>query len=255
MDFGHWQADAAWRRIDLLSDVHLHPGAPRTFEAWKRHMLLTPADAVLILGDLFEVWVGDDARADGFERECTEVLRNVARHKALAFMVGNRDFLLGESMRQQAGLQHLPDPTLAQAFGQRIVLTHGDALCLGDVAYQKFRAEVRSPAWQAAFLGLPLRERRERARAMRDASAQHQAEMGGPTQWADADEALANEWLGLAHADVLVHGHTHRPGRHALPQGRARCVLGDWDFDTAPHRAQMLTWTAQGLQPLDLASS
>lgn len=253
MDFGHWQADAAWRRIDLLSDVHLHPGAPRTFEAWKRHLLHTPADAVLILGDLFEVWVGDDARHDGFERECTEVLRSAARHRALSFMAGNRDFLLSEAMRQEASLRLLPDPTLAMAFGQRVVLSHGDALCLADVVYQKFRAEVRSPAWQLAFLSLPLAERRQRARAMREASTQHQAQMGGQDQWVDADEALASEWLARANADLLVHGHTHRPATHALPLRRARWVLGDWDFDALPHRARLLSWTSQGLQSLDLA--
>lgn len=253
MNIGHWQADAAWRRIDLLSDVHLHPAAPQTFEAWKQHLLHTPADAVLILGDLFEVWIGDDARADGFERECTEVLRSAARHKSLAFMAGNRDFLLGDAMRHEACMRHLPDPTLAQAFGQRMLLTHGDALCVADVAYQTFRAEVRSPAWQAAFLSLPLAERRQRARAMRDASALHQARMGGQDQWADADEALSRAWLASVNAEVLVHGHTHRPAQHALPPGSARWVLGDWDFDSSPHRASMLTWTAKGLQALDLA--
>lgn len=253
MNIGHWRADAAWHRIDLLSDVHLHAGAPGTFEAWKRHLLHTPADAVLILGDLFEVWVGDDARDDGFERACTDVLRSAGRKKALGFMAGNRDFLLGTAMRRETGLRELPDPTLAQAFGQCLLLSHGDALCLADAAYQRFRAEVRTTAWQTAFLALPLEERRHRARAMRDASVQHQVGMA-PDECADTDAALASEWLAEARADHLVHGHTHRPATHPMPGGRTRWVLGDWNFDTLPHRARMLVWTVKGLQDIDLAA-
>lgn len=253
MNVGHWKADASWQRIDLLSDVHLHAGAPHTFEAWRRHLLHTPADAVLMLGDLFEVWVGDDARFDGFERACTEVLLSASQHRWLGFMHGNRDFLLGEAMCLDAGMTALPDPTLAQAFGQRALLSHGDALCVSDQDYQRFRAQVRGAAWQQRFLSLPLSQRQQQARAMRDASAQHQAAMA-PDQWADVDAPLANEWLSKAGADVLVHGHTHRPATHALGDGRVRLVLGDWDFDAEPRRARMLTWTHEGLRSLDLAA-
>lgn len=253
MFIGHWKADASWQRIDLLSDVHLHAGAPHTFEAWRQHLLHTPADAVLMLGDLFEVWVGDDARFDGFERACAEVLRSAARHRQLGFMHGNRDFLLGDAMRQDCGLLALPDPTLAQAFGQRLLLSHGDALCVADLDYQRFRTEVRDTAWQQRFLAQPLNQRQQQARAMRKASTKHQATMH-PEQWADVDEALAGQWLREAGSTTLVHGHTHRPATHALLEGRARWVLGDWDFEAVLPRARMLTWTGEGLRSLDLTA-
>ena len=249
-----WQADPSWRRIDLLSDVHLHAGAPKTFEAWRTHLLTSDADAILILGDLFEVWVGDDARHSGFEQACAQVLAQACEKKTVAFMHGNRDFLLSAEMCREVGLQLLPDPTLAIAWGQKLLLTHGDALCLSDLAYQRFRATVRSPDWQAQFLSLPLAQRQAQALAMRQASAAHHREH--PDQaYADADEALCVDWLEKSTAPALVHGHTHRPDTHALPGGLTRYVLGDWDFDSEPTRARLLCWTPGGLQPLDLGSA
>ena len=247
------RADPAWRRIDLLSDVHLHAGMPRTFAAWRAHLLGTPADAVLMLGDLFEVWVGDDARHQGFEADCVAVLREAARHRTLAFMPGNRDFLVGDALLAEAGVARLADPTLLLAFGGRWLLSHGDALCLTDSDYQQFRRQVRSAAWQAQFLALPLAERRRQAALMRDASAAHQADQG-PARWSDVDDFGAADWLRKVGADVLIHGHTHRPAMHALPGGGTRQVLGDWDFDTSPHRASLLCLSAAGLQRLDAAA-
>ena len=246
------QADPAWRCIDLLSDVHLHTDMPRTFEAWRDHLLGTPADAVLMLGDLFEVWVGDDARSHGFEAQCVAVLQQAARRRVLAFLPGNRDFLVGEELLAASGMQRLADPTVLLAFGQRWLLSHGDALCLADTAYQQFRQQVRSPAWQQAFLAQPLAARQQQARAMRDASAAHQATLP-PGPWADVDAAAASTWLEAADAQVLIHGHTHRPAVHGLPGGRSRQVLGDWDFDSLPHRARLLRLSQAGLQSLDLA--
>lgn len=254
MRVAHWQADPGWRSIDLLSDVHLHADAPRTYGAWRAHLLDSPSDAVLILGDLFEVWVGDDAAHNGFERDCVEVLQQASRRKALAFMRGNRDFLLGEDMAGTCRMQLLDDPTVATAWGQRLLLSHGDALCLADADYQRFRAEVRGAAWQRDFLALPLAERRRRARTMRDASSAHQAAMGAG-EWSDVDAQAAALWLERAGCDVLVHGHTHRPARHVLGAGRARHVLGDWDFDHTPQRARILRWTREGLTPLDLGTA
>ena len=246
-----WQANPSWRRIDLLSDVHLQARAPATFEAWRSHLLDGKADAVLILGDLFEVWLGDDARHTGFEQVCTQVLRQACAKKTVAFMQGNRDFLLGADMCGDVGLQVLADPTLASAWGQRVLLTHGDALCLSDVAYQRFRTVVRSTDWQAGFLGEPLEARRAQALAMRQASTRHHRDH--PEQaYADADEALCTEWLADARAHVLVHGHTHRPDTHTMPGGLIRHVLGDWDFDAPPARARIICWTPEGLQPFDL---
>lgn len=159
-------ADPGWRAIDLLSDVHLREDRPATFAAWRRHLLDTDADAVLILGDLFEAWVGDDVRDEGFEAECVGVLREAGQRRRIGFLPGNRDFLVGDAMLADAGVVRLGDPTLLRAWTYRVLLTHGDALCLADVDYQRFRAEVREPAWQAAFLARPLAERRAIARLM-----------------------------------------------------------------------------------------
>ena len=247
-------ADPAWRCIDLLSDVHLHAEMPRTFEAWRHHLLTTPADAVLILGDLFEVWIGDDAAQAGFAADCAQVLRQASQRKVLAFMPGNRDFLVGEAWLAELGVTCLQDPTVLAAWGQRWLLSHGDALCLSDHAYQRFRQQVRSPVWQQRFLAQPLAERQAQARQMREASAAHQAAQPS-LGWSDVDGAAAASWVSQAEAQALVHGHTHRPATHRLPGGCARHVLGDWDLDTPPLRARMLRLTAAGLQPLDLAAT
>ncbi len=232
-----------------MSDVHLCEGRPRTFAAWRDHMLHTDADAVLILGDLFEAWVGDDARDAGFDAECAAVLRAAAARRRVAFMAGNRDFLLGDALLADAGVDRLADPTLLLAWRQRVLLSHGDVLCLADTDYQRFRVEVRGDAWRQSFLARPLAQRRAIAGAMRDASMAHQA---GAAAFSDVDADAAADWLTAAGADVLVHGHTHRPAVHPLPGGRERRVLGDWEFDAEPRRALMLRLTPGGFEPLDL---
>ncbi len=216
-------------------------------------MLHTSADAVLMLGDLFEVWIGDDAAASGFQADCAAVLREASRHKALAFLPGNRDFLVGDALLGATGVRRLADPTVLSAFGRRWLLSHGDALCLADTAYQQFRAQVRSPSWQQAFLAQPLAARERQARAMRDASSAHQADLG-PARWSDVDDATAAQWLAAAGCTTLIHGHTHRPASHPLPGGGMRHVLGDWDFDHGAPRARALRLSAEGLQALDLAA-
>ena len=248
------QADPAWRRIDLLSDVHLHADMPRTFEAWRHHLLNTPADAVLILGDLFELWIGEDAAQAGFAADCALVLRQASQRKVLAFMPGNRDFLVGQAWLADLGVAFLQDPTVLAAWGQRWLLSHGDALCLSDHAYQRFRQQVRSPVWQQRFLAQPLAERQAQARQMREASRAHQADQP-LNSWSDVDDSAATDWLSRCDAQALVHGHTHRPATHHLPGGRTRHVLGDWDLDAAPLRARMLRLTSAGLQPFDLAAT
>src|SRR6185369_792608 len=153
-------APAQWRAIDLLSDLHLAENTPRVFEAWAAHLRHTDADAVFILGDLFEVWIGDDMAERGFEARCAEVLSAAARRRTIAFMPGNRDFLVGDAMLAASGVARLADPTLVVAFGDRVVLSHGDALCIDDVGYQRYRAVVRRPAVQRAFAALPFAARR-----------------------------------------------------------------------------------------------
>lgn len=246
-----------WTRIDFVSDIHLAPDMPRTGEAWAAYLLATPADAVFILGDLFDAWVGDDARLHGFEAHCAQLLGEAAGRRALAFMAGNRDFLLGPDMRADCAMTALPDPTVLLAFGQRVLLSHGDALCLGDTEYQHFRARVRTPQWQAQVLALPLDERRRLAAQMRHASEQRSADGLLPAAAADIDSAAAVEWLQRSGSTVLVHGHTHRPGSEALAPGLTRHVLSDWDLDHGPKsaRAEVLRLTRAGFSRLSLAAA
>jgi UDP-2,3-diacylglucosamine hydrolase len=238
-------APASWRAIDFISDLHLADDTPQTFDAWAHYLRHTDADAVLILGDLFEVWVGDDARAEGFEARSAAVLAEAASRRAIGLMVGNRDFLLGRAMLEACGVTALADPTVISAFGARMLLSHGDAMCIGDVAYQQFRKLVRSDAWQRDFLARPIAERRALAREMR-AESERRKDTGGP--WFDVDRATAIEALRSADAPALIHGHTHRPGNETLAPGYRRHVLTDWDCDhaSAP-RAEVLRWQATGL--------
>ena len=170
--FGTLEAPAHWQAVDLISDLHLQASEPGTFEAWRAHMLSTTADAVLLLGDVFEVWVGDDAVAqDPFLQACAQVLRQASTQRFVGFMPGNRDFLVGPSFLNNCAVQALQDPTVLVWGTQRTLLSHGDALCLGDEAYQRFRVVARTPDWQAEFLAKPLTERLAMARTQAPHSA------------------------------------------------------------------------------------
>ncbi len=244
--FGTLQAPDHWQAVDLISDLHLQASEPATFEAWRAHMRHTRADAVLLLGDVFEVWVGDDAVAqDPFLQACAEVLRQASAQRFVGFMPGNRDFLVGNAFLQSCGVQALSDPAVLVWGQQRTVLSHGDALCLGDEAYQRFRAVARTPAWQAEFLAKPLHERLAMAQAMRAQSEAHNQSM---QSFADADVAMTIEWLQAANSLHLVHGHTHRPADHAVPglPGATRQVLSDWHITTTQRRTQVLRLDANG---------
>jgi UDP-2,3-diacylglucosamine hydrolase len=253
-DFFVLNAPAHWRSIDLISDLHLHPQDEATFLAWQQYLDTTPADAVLMLGDVFEVWVGDDAAlvAGSFEARCGAVLRAASQRTALYFMHGNRDFLVGEAFLTSCGMQFLADPCVLAFGGQRSLLTHGDALCLDDVDYMVFRAMVRTPQWQQEFLAKPLAERQTITRGLR---AQSEARKASGVAYADVDAAAALAWLEAAKAQRLIHGHTHQPADHALRAAQAdaakptakteiRHVLSDWDLQAANPRAQVLRLTA-----------
>ena len=242
----HWQA------VDFISDLHLSAAMPRTFEAWREYLLATPADAVFILGDLFEVWVGDDMGERGFEARCVEVLSEASSRRQLGLMVGNRDFLIGQAMLKSCGCMALPDPTVLAAWGQRVLLSHGDALCLDDKPYQTFRREVRSAPWQTAFLAKPLPERLALAAQMRHASQERQRFDGAAG--VDIDTACAIQWMHSLGTAELVHGHTHRPGSNAMAPGFKRHVLSDWDLD-ADHRAEVLRLSRDGFARLPLAAA
>lgn len=247
-----WVADAQWKRIDFISDLHLTAEMPKTFDAWATYMAGTAADAIVLLGDLFEVWVGDDARFDEFEARCAEVLKLAAQKRTIAFMAGNRDFLVGGEMLTACGVKHLDDPTLLQAFGERWLLSHGDALCIDDVDYQRFRQMVRSAEWQQQFLAKPLEARRQYAREVRTESQRRKTESSSPAEWADVDAKAAASVLGEAQSRILIHGHTHRPGSAALPHGLVRHVLSDWDLDVPPQRAEVFCLSLAGVQRMTL---
>lgn len=245
-------APAHWRTAEFISDLHLDPAEPGTLAAWRNYLHTTEADAVFILGDLFEVWVGDDTldEAGSFEAEAAAILHAASQQRALYFMVGNRDFLAGAQFLQRSGMTGLSDPTVLVFGEQRILLSHGDALCLDDVDYQKFRAISRSPQWIAQTLGQPLAARRALGKAMR---AESQSLKDSGTEYADLDAAATLQWMDATETHCFIHGHTHRPADHALPvsaQGlpRTRVVLSDWHVDEHTHRAEVLRVTPQGWQ-------
>lgn len=250
------QAEPQWQRVEFVSDLHLSDATPATFELWAHYLRTTQADAVFILGDLFEVWIGDDARAPGsFAQRAADVLQEAASLRPMSFMVGNRDFLVGAAMLRDCGVVALPDPTLLDAWGQRILLSHGDELCLSDTEYQRFRGEVRRDAWRLAFLAKPLAERERLARSMRDASeAAKRAKFSGKpvAEWVDVDAAAAVSWMHASGSRTLIHGHTHRPGSEVLAPGYVRHVLSDWDVDNVPRRAEVLRLTRDGITRIDL---
>ena len=253
------RAPTHWQAVDFMSDLHLQAADPTTFAAWQRYLQGPPADradALFILGDLFEVWVGDDVLTETgtavepvFLRHCADLLLGFSRHTPVFFMAGNRDFLLGVDALRASGMQALDDPTVLDFQGQRWLLSHGDALCLADADYMRFRAQVRTPAWQTSFLAQPLAEREAVARGLREQSEARKRESAhDPALWADVDTAAARQSLQHAGAQTLIHGHTHRPATHDLGGGLQRVVLTDWDAAASPPRAEVLRLTAAGLQ-------
>ncbi len=246
------QAPSSWRTVDFISDLHLQASEAATFGAWKNYLLSTPADAVFMLGDLFEAWVGDDivtADASGFEARCAEVLQQGSARRPLFFMHGNRDFLAGQQLMALCKTTLLDDPTVLTFSGQRWLLSHGDALCLDDADYMAFRLQVRSPVWQQDFLSKPLAERQAIARELRQ---QSEARKQSGAEYADVDTTAALQWLRSANAPTLIHGHTHKPATHDLGEGFSRVVLSDWDLSATPPRADVLRLSASGVQRIPL---
>ncbi|MCU0762911.1 MAG: UDP-2,3-diacylglucosamine diphosphatase [Hydrogenophaga sp.] len=255
--FAELHAPAHWQAVEFISDLHLQAEEPATFHAWLEYLDRPPSerpDALFILGDLFEVWVGDDVLGavgtdpPDFWQQCAQALLAYARTTPVYFMAGNRDFLLGHAAALACGMQRLNDPCILQFMDRRWLLSHGDALCLADKDYMRFRALVRQQAWQNDFLNRPLQERRAIARDLRSQSeARKRASGNDPSLWADVDTAAAIEWLHRAEAHTLIHGHTHRPARHVLAPRLSREVLSDWDLSATPARAEVLRLDAGGL--------
>lgn len=245
-------APANWKVVEFISDLHLQAQEPLTLRAWTQYLANTQADAVFILGDLFEVWVGDDVitppphsdgNADSFEDHCCRALRSTAAHRDVFFMHGNRDFLLGEAFAQASKLSLLADPTVLVLGDQRWLLSHGDAMCLGDTDYLAFRAQVRRSTWQHNFLAKPLDERQAIAKSLREQS-ELRKRSGMP--FVDVDTEAARQTLQAAGAQTLIHGHTHQPADHDLGQGLRRLVLSDWDAAATPARVQVMRLSLSG---------
>jgi len=226
----------------LASDMHLAPEAPRTaarfLAALRRHG--PQAAHVVLLGDLFELWVGDDG-ADALAAELAGVLSGLAAGGARVWLMrGNRDFLLDAPLpdgsvtpySQRCGATLLADPTPIELHGVPALLAHGDALCTDDLVYQQWRSTCRDPAWQRAFLARPLAERFAVGRAVRETSEAGKREKPGALM--DVNPEAVEAAMREAGARLLVHGHTHRPAVHRWVDGdtpRTRLVLTDWHSD------------------------
>jgi UDP-2,3-diacylglucosamine hydrolase len=210
----------------FISDIHLDPTSPELTFALegflRRHSRCT---ALYILGDLFEVWVGDDDDAD-LARHVAGVLRNFSDAGPIVYLMqGNRDFLLGQDFCSKAGAILLSDPTVIDLYGTPTLLMHGDSLCIGDTHYQTFRRQVRMPRWRAEMLGRGLNERRELAAKLRVVSRESISNKAEDIM----DVSITEVTRVMAEHGVkrMIHGHTHRPACHALVDGE-RWVLGDW---------------------------
>ncbi len=215
----------------FISDLHLDEARPRLIAAFEEFLAgeARAAHALYILGDLFESYIGDDDDAPLNARvaRATRKLRDTG--VPVYFMHGNRDFLLGEDFAEHAGMTGLDDPAVIELGGEPALLMHGDTLCTDDAAYLKFRALVRDPAWQRAFLSKPLDERRAFAAQARGESRRHTA--NAKPEIMDVNQTAVESTLRAHGVRRLIHGHTHRPATHHFDvDGRKaeRIVLGDW---------------------------
>lgn len=216
----------------FISDLHLAPDTPAANQTLLDFLDRTApsADALYVLGDLFEYWIGDDGLDHPFASQVAGAFRRLSdRGVPVYFMHGNRDFLVGERFARESGMTILPDPTLVDLYGSPTLLMHGDTLCSDDVEYQKFRAMVRNPAWQQAFLAKPLAERNRMAQEVRGKS--EQAKQVKDMTIMDVTPATVEAELRRHGHPRLIHGHTHRPARHEhVVDGKTseRWVLADW---------------------------
>ena len=215
----------------LISDLHLDAARPQITEQFSQLLAIDAraADALYILGDLFESWIGDDDDAPLAQRVAAELRALHDTGVRVYFMHGNRDFLLGEEYARRAGMVLLTDPTVVDLYGERVLLMHGDTLCTDDSEYQKFRTLVRNPDWQRAFLAKPLAERRAFAAMARGESSRQTALKTAEITDVNLDAVQAA--LRAHGVRTLIHGHTHRPATHVIDLDGVRAeriVLGDW---------------------------
>jgi UDP-2,3-diacylglucosamine hydrolase len=230
----------------FVSDLHLDAAYPTAIDQFEA-LLRGPArgaEALYILGDLFEDWVGDDDDDPARERVC-QALRACADGGTECFVMhGNRDFLLGTGFCARTHCRLLGDAVVLDLYGEKILLTHGDLLCTADLSYQRLRSVVRSKHWQQRFLRLSLATRRTLAAAARAGSRAHTGSAAASIL--DFDEAAVQAAMQACAVTTLVHGHTHRPATHELLlQGRPaqRIVLGAWY-----EQGSVLRWDERGYE-------
>ncbi|MBI4809533.1 MAG: UDP-2,3-diacylglucosamine diphosphatase [Nitrosomonadales bacterium] len=236
----------------LISDLHLSTDHPRSAELFLRFAaeVAPGAEALYILGDLFEYWAGDDDLGDPFHQRICDALRGLdARGTRIYIMHGNRDFLMDEELGSACNATLLDDPTLLDLYGTPTLLTHGDVLCTDDTEYQQFRKLVRNSDWQAQFMAQPLAQRKAQIEQLRAQSKNEKQVKAMDIM--DVNGDAVDELLRRYHYPRLIHGHTHRPAKHLhRPDGHLceRWVLGDWD----EARASILRCDAGGIEQIVL---
>jgi UDP-2,3-diacylglucosamine hydrolase len=238
-------------RTLFISDLHLDEARPATTAHLEKFLdkVAPGADALYILGDLFEYWVGDDGLALPYPARIAARLATAARQVPTHFMHGNRDFLVAERFSRDTGVKLLADPTIVDLYGERTVLLHGDTLCTDDIEYQAFRKQVRNPNWQAATLSQPLAARVAMARGLRAKS--ESAKGGKAMEIMDVAPAAVEKAFADSGCRIMIHGHTHRPGRHVHRVGGRDCVrwvLADWYA-----KGSYLEASASGIRSVDIA--
>jgi len=224
----------------FISDLHLDAARPHIVELFTRFIAADAraAEALYILGDLFESWIGDDDDSPLALQVAQSLYALKQSGVPVFFMHGNRDFLLGEAYAKRAGMTLLDDPTVIEFGGQPTLLMHGDTLCTDDAAYQEFRAVVRNPDWQKQFRARSLSERHAFAAQARAESVKHTA--GAKPEIMDVNQAAVLAAMRKHGVRTLIHGHTHRPATHRFEvdgQAAERIVLGDWY-----EQSSVLTW-------------
>ena len=230
----------------FISDCHLHASRPEVNRALIDFLnnRATRARYLYILGDLFEVWLGDDDPAEQLG-SVFHALQAVTQHCEVFFMAGNRDFLLSEKFAHRVGMTLLGDSELLQLGNQSIVLIHGDSLCTDDIDYQAFRKMVRAAKWKSEFLAKPLPQRQQIALQLRRDSTDAMAQK--PMDIMDVAEDTVAACFREFQVDAIIHGHTHRPAIHQYQSGLTRYVLGDWNPGPS-----FLSWAAdEGFKLVD----
>jgi UDP-2,3-diacylglucosamine hydrolase len=217
----------------FISDLHLCDSRPHITKSFIEFLEKTAskAQALYILGDLFEYWAGDDAIKTGAMQASIHAIHSlVLRGIPIYLMHGNRDFLIAEGFAKATGIKILPDPSIMTLYGKPVLLSHGDALCTDDIAYQKFRLEVRNETWQTQFLSQPLANRIAYIEQLRTKSEQEKSTKS--MQIMDVNSTAVNNLLReFSCPPIFIHGHTHRPYKHIHKLDGKICerwVLGDW---------------------------